>query len=168
MEPHKEMPSQLWMTWLLHNQSFGIETHPVLKLKRTLFHKNNPVCIHLNLNQTSLCTISVAKCTNQARYRGRSCKKMSARLARFKPFSFLPLTIIPIKKIRTSGVERKNGRFYRTFLFRFCQQLYCCQKISGKYELRNLPSKSLAFLSNDGHISHFTQLMKVEILVFRE
>ena len=95
-------------------------------------------------------------------------KKMSANLAGFEPFSFLPLTIIPIKKIRTSGVERKNGRFYRTFLFRFCQQLYCCQKISGKYELRNLPSKSLAFLSNDRHISHFTQLMKVEILVFRE
>ena len=60
---------------------------------------------------------------------------MSANLAGFEPFSFLPLTIIPIKKIRTSGVERKNGRFYRTFLFRFCQQLYCCQKISGKYEL---------------------------------
>ena len=127
-----------------------------------LLHINNPLYIHLNLNETSLFTIS--KCTNQARY----SKKMSANLAGFEPFSFLPLTIIPIKKIRTSGVERKNGRFYRTFLFRFCQQLYCCQKISGKYELRNLPSKSLAFLSNDGHISHFTQLMKVEILVFRE
>ena len=127
-----------------------------------LLHINNPLYIHLNLNETSLFTIS--KCTNQARY----SKKMSANLADFEPFSFLPLTIIPIKKIRTSGVERKNGRFYRTFLFRFCQQLYCCQKICGKYELRNLPSKSLAFLSNDGHISHFTQLMKVEILVFRE
>ena len=152
------------MGWLLHNQGFGIKTHPVY-----LLHNNNPLCIHLKLNQTSLCTISVAaKCTNQARYSGRPCKKMSTNLAGFEPFSFLPLTIIPIKKIRTSGVERKNGRFYRTFLFRFCQQLYCCQKISGKYELRNLPSKSLAFLSNDGHISHFTQLMKVEILVFRE